>query len=319
MPVPVPLSNKPAAHPVVKKQLCENGQVNPFQNLTRTLPVTPTGPPPSFGTREQWINSLPSWRRTKPRRIWEDDSRCAEQTAKQDFYQGLAAADNASAIKGPRAEACVPPLITLLQPSRSSATELILATDEDTDDEMSPASSISHRHVEQWRIHAAEEMEVEYSGQPPITSVASTDMYSYDQYERGAFTPIFEDQSPDRGSGHEASSSPLGPITPFGQFVDRAVADAQDCTSFDEQHPYPVLVDKYGPSSFQSQSGYQQPVHVVEEPKEPAPAPAPEVVIPSATSSYKKLAEPLSAWVANYVWKACTNDLALPANLTRTV
>jgi hypothetical protein len=53
---------------------------------------------------------LPTWRRTKPRRIWEDDSCFVEQRAEQDFCQGLTAADNASVIKGTHAQAWIPPL-----------------------------------------------------------------------------------------------------------------------------------------------------------------------------------------------------------------
>ncbi|KAJ7591323.1 hypothetical protein C8J56DRAFT_559607 [Mycena floridula] len=268
MPVPVPrISDSTAAHPVFKKSIDKNGQLNPFQNLTRTLPVSPTGPPPSFGTREQWINSLPSWRRTKPRRIWEDDSRLL---AAQDFQQGLAFAANASAIKGLRAQACGPAL-----------SEALVA-DGDADDEMSPIDN----------------------GEMDIV---------YENYERGVFSPVYEDGSPTDACGHEASSSPLEPATPFGDFVDRAVAAAQVCIPYND-NSYAILMDKASP-----QCCYPA-FSMVEPARESVTAPAPPAeVTPTATSGYKKLAGPLSEWVANYVWKACTtSDLNLPPSLTRS-
>lgn len=268
MPVPVP--PKQPAHPVFK-HTSQDGQINPFQNLTRTLPVEPSGPPPSFGTREEWINSLPDWRRSKPRRIWEEDSLLMSEH----FHTGLAAAANASAIKGLRAQACVPPA------SRSS--------EGDADDEMSPVSNSSTELRD-------------------VAMSTSACLIAYDECERGVFSPILEDESPSGRSTHDRSSSPLEPVTPFGEFVDRAVA----CDSYNTfTQSYAVIFDKDG---FQAPSVY----HPVEIPKEPLPAPAPEVVTPTATVGYKKLAGPLSEWVVNYVWKACTSNLDPPFLFSRS-
>ena len=56
-------------------------------------------------------------------------------------------------------------------------------------------------------------------------------------------------------------------------------------------------------------NGYQQ----IEHPIQAAP-PAPEAVAtPTASIAYKKLAEPLAEWIANYVWKVCTTGMNLPA------
>ncbi|KAJ7667733.1 hypothetical protein DFH06DRAFT_1267857 [Mycena polygramma] len=296
MPVPVPRLSKPSAHPVNKKSA---SGANPFQSLTCSLPVSPPGPPPSFGTREEWINSLPTWRRTKPRRIWEEDSRRAEQ--ERDFYAGLAVAhSNASAIKGSRAEACIPPLYTLFAPDRP------LGSDGDADDEMSSDYSALDRvpcdSDSQWSTSSLG-MDIDYQSQLDIsTSSPASDLPNYDEqvYERGAFTPVFEDQSPGVYSGPDVGSSPVGPVTPFGDFVDRAVeaeSAAQQCgsapQSYDavEFHPY------------------------VDRPKEDAPASTTEVVTPSATSGYRKLAEPLADWVANYVWKALLYWIQLAVGL----
>ncbi|KAJ6539075.1 hypothetical protein B0H19DRAFT_960148 [Mycena capillaripes] len=309
MPVPVPRFSRPSAHPVLKKNATGP---NPFQSLTCSLPVSPPGPPPSFGTREEWINSLPTWRRTKPRRIWEEDSRRAEQ----DFYAGLAAADsNASAIKGSRAEACIPPLYTLLR------TDLPLGSDGDADDEMSSDYSALDRvacdNDSQWS-NSSLGMDVDYQSQIDIsTSSPASDLHNYDEqvYERGAFTPVFEDQSPGVYSGPDVGSSPVGPITPFGEFVDRAVA-AESYPTYGEglsAKSQAAQQEHCGsvPQSYDTSEFHQ---YVKEE---DAAASAPEVVTPSATSGYRKLAEPLADWVANYVWKACSTGFSLPSAFSR--
>ncbi|KAF8211412.1 hypothetical protein K438DRAFT_1958524 [Mycena galopus ATCC 62051] len=309
MPVPVPRVSKQAAHPVLKS-------TNPFQSLTCSLPVSPPGPPPSFGTREEWINSLPTWRRTKPRRIWEEEERIAGHRAEQDFYSGLAPAQtNASAIKGSRAEACIPPLYTLLRPDAALGSD----ADADADDEMSSDYSALDRvpcdNDSQWSSSSLG-MDVDYQSQLAISSSSSpSDLHHYDHhvYERGAFTPVFEDQSPGVYSGPDVGSSPVGPVTPFGEFVDRAVAAEEYAT--------------YGESlSAKSQASQQEhcaqsydasEFHSYDRPNEDVAAPAPEVVTPSATSGYRKLAEPLSDWVANYVWKACCTGFSLPSAFSR--
>ncbi|KAF5387912.1 hypothetical protein D9615_000145 [Tricholomella constricta] len=336
MPVPVPRYSKEASHPVVKQKNCGNGQTNPFRTLTRTLPVSPTGPPPSFGTREQWINSLPTWRRTKPRRIWEDDTRLSDPRVEQDFYRGLTVAGNASVIKGTHAEASIPPLYTLLEAGQLPAelpTDLRPGSDDDADDEMSSEySAMDQSHLEnrcQWSANSPMGIDdhgvaQDASQVQSIDSVALilTDLVSYDEqsYERGAFTPVFEDQSPGTASGPERGSSPLQPITPFGLYVDRAVA-SQPYAVCEGALSNGIASQDYGyqdklcgPQCYPIEPGYQPAAKL---PCEPVPASVPEVVTPSATSSYKKLAEPLSEWVANYVWKACTTGLSLPAMFAR--
>ncbi|KAJ7068022.1 hypothetical protein C8F01DRAFT_1078660 [Mycena amicta] len=270
MPVPVPRLAQQPAHPVKKN----TGVANPFHSL----PVCPPGPPPSFGTREEWINSLPTWRRTKPRRVWEDDSRLVTE---QGFYTGLVVAPpSATAIKGSRAEACIPPVYSLFSSDG----------DADADDEMSSDYSALDRDESQWSNSS---MEIDYQSQLDVsTSSPASD------YERGAFTPVFEEQSPGVYSGPDAPSSPVGPVTPFGEFVDRAVA-----------------ADVYGEPKSQDSSydlGQFVPYPSLDEHKADGPAPVPDVVTPTATYGYRKLAEPLSEWVANYVWKACSTGFSLP-------
>ncbi|KAJ7638567.1 hypothetical protein FB45DRAFT_1023345 [Roridomyces roridus] len=301
MPVPVPRIPQQSAHPVVKKNA--SGQPNPFQSLTCSLP--PPGPPPSFGTREDWINSLPSWRRTKPRRIWEEESRfCAGQGC----HQALAVA-GITAVQGSPTEACLPPMYTLM------------SSDGDADDEMS--SDYSYSALDQAPCDADGQwtgMDVDFRSQVDVSSFSPGSDLDEQVYERGAFTPVFEDQSPGVYSGPDVGSSPVGPITPFGEFVDRAVVGDSYAT-YDasmsaksqaaEQEPCGSAPQSYDPVSFP---------YIASEPhhEEDAPAPVPEVVTPSATSGYRKLAEPLSDWVANYVWKACSTGFSLPAVFSRS-
>lgn len=298
MPVPVPRYSKPVAHPVIKTVHCGEGQI---PNLAQTLPAAPTGPPPSYGTREQWINSLPTWRRTKPRRIWEDDSHFADKRVKQDFCFGLTAAGNASVIKGAHADACIPPLSISSQAPSQPPVETQLTSGRLTVDRVQwSASSPVEGHDD---VMVVEEQPQDIR---PIGVFVTGPSYNSQGYERGAFTPIFEDQSP----GMDMDSSPLEPLTPFGDFVDRAVATQSYQDVVPSSIGAPQTADICEGQCSQPAASYQI---VPEQPKEPAPAPAPEVVTPSATSGYRKLAEPLSDWVANYVWKVCTTGLSLPS------
>lgn len=310
MPVPVPRISKPVAHPVIKKNNPGGLQANPFQNLTRTLPVSPTGPPPSYGTREQWIESLPTWRRQKPRRIWEDEnSNKVQQRAPQDFLKGLTVAANAPVIKGERAQACIPPLCTMLDTSRSSIPKVVSAGDGEADEEM-------HLDYPQWNWESCTDPTLEFGAPNPSPASIDTDvsMSGAHPYERGAFSPVFEEESPGFGSGLEAGSSPMEPVTPFGDFVDRAVAGTLpskqtggiDFIAAENAIPrdnLPCLLD------FQTAGTGR----IVEQHRQPTQAPI-SVAISSSATSYKRLSEPLAEWMANYVWKVCTTGYNLPSN-----
>ena len=328
MPVPVPHFSKAPAHQVYKPkqsgEYANQAEASALQQLTHSLPAS-AGPPPSFGTREEWINSLPSWRKLKPRRIWEDA--CAgEGRGGNNFSVGLTYAGNASVIKGTHAQACIPPLCTLFRnpnlapvsPQRGS---------EDADDEMSSDCSITD--------HGQYDNESQWSASSPIATDLDPAMdvanggelqhgpveddrpgwhrddgavFEEAHFERGAFSPIYEDESPEMIRGHDVSSSPIGPATPFGDFVDRAVAAAETYTSLEA---LPNIVEQelqYRPVDDQ----YLQHPPFQQESKEPPSASEP-VTIPSSTINYKKLAEPLSEWVATYVWKLCTTGMNLPS------
>ena len=317
MPVPVPRLDKPVAHPVVKHSSCLGTHTNQFQNLTRTLPLSPTGPPPSYGTRDQWINSLPSWRRTKPRRIWEDDPHIVDQCHPQFFCQGLTVAADASVIKGSHADACIPPLHILLQTRRSPIQLPNPGSDNDADDEMnSDYSSMDHNHLDS---------QSQWSASLPIGPNRSlldhrSDLQTFTslpdiQGTQQTFSPMGHDKSPGDDSGQDRDSSPLQPITPFGEFVDRAVAFVQPRHDGEIVPPSDAAGHDYvcGPRCCPS-----QPAYPTIGGHHPDPAPASEVVTPSATTGYKKLAEPLADWVSNYVWKVCTTGLSLPSAFVRS-
>lgn len=319
MPVPVPRLYKPPAHPVIKPSHSTDTHTNSFQNFAATLPVSPAGPPPSFGTREEWINSLPSWRRIKPRRIWEEDTRVAEQHF---FHQGLTAADNASVIKGPHAEACSSPTYGNAASPRCHMDQP--GSDGDADDEMDsddpPTKPKQCGNGFKWEsgylngptaasgIKDLSSQQMEGSPSLVFTDLATS------ENQRGLFSPIFEDQSPSTTSGPDLTSSPLEPVTPFGDYVDRAVA-ATTYTGSSNYAINAVTVSEYEcPDGNHVTDYYQaQPVFptIANQPNE---ASAADVVTPSATAGYKKLAEPLSEWVANYVWKVCTTGLSLPSS-----
>ncbi|KAF8631242.1 hypothetical protein AX15_002571 [Amanita polypyramis BW_CC] len=318
MPVPVPRISKPPTHPVVKKHNTGALQPNPFQNLTRTLPVSPTGPPPSFGTREQWIESLPSWRRQKPRRIWEDDNTQLQLPAAQDFPQGLTVAGNAAVIKGERVQACIPPQCTMLKSSQSTLEYLpVSSVDSATDDEM-------HFDLPQWKwdpyldadYMCEDSLEDFVAPNPsPISIEIDVSNHTAHSYERGAFSPVLEEESPGFGSNeHEAETSPLEPITPFCEFVDKAVAGVQPsnqtcgtgltCTE--------SLMPLYDKDSLLTKRD-SSPGPIGEQPKPPIQPSVSEEFTNSA-AAYKKLAEPLAEWMANFVWKVCTTGVGLPSN-----
>ncbi|KAI4518335.1 hypothetical protein GGG16DRAFT_110834 [Schizophyllum commune] len=293
MPVPVPRFIKPAAHPVIKKRQIDDGN-HPIHSLTRTLPVSPTGPPPSFGTREEWINSLPTWRRTKPRRIWEEDAR--RDDSPPDFHQGLARAENASAIKGQCAEAYVPPM---LRSSRNTWSGPLRSRGSSADIEMdyvSPAAEADNKEDNMSDYSFSSGSDSEQGDAEPLHDA---EMADGQMYERGAFTPVFEADSP---IGADPSSSPLEPVTPFGEFVDRAVVRTKSSGSYDGFME--------GVRGRDAAVLAKAPAAERREQKEPAPS-VQEVSTPSASIEYKKLAGPLAEWITNYVWQVCTTGLSL--------
>jgi hypothetical protein len=109
----------------------------------------------------------------------------------------------------------------------------------------------------------------------------------------------------------DPASSPLGPITPFGVFVDRAVATSH----FSSKVALPItpLFDHQSiqyapppPATTQFDAANQQ-LEVFA---------TPDVLPMPSTLSFKKVTDPLAEWVATFVWKVCTTGMCLHAQYT---
>ncbi|KAI0832328.1 hypothetical protein BC628DRAFT_1406818 [Trametes gibbosa] len=324
MPVPVPVCTKQLSHPVIKinHPLQPDSQSSVFQHLTHSLPLPPQGPPPFLASREEWISSLPSWRRNKPRRIWEDELVRHQASTLQGFNEGLAVADNASVIKGPLAQANIPPV-------RTTQQEMYLRP-EDADDEMSGYQAWAEGE-DPYAIDYSpvESMESDYQSAESCSDVAmdyairdTGSCHAYASvsgvdHKRGAFSPVQEDLSPtvyeqlspDPVDDAEPASSPIGPATPFAEFVDNAFAQAQ-ATLVSSRNVGPIQAPPYSHHDGYHAACYQCQTYQVEQPMQQPPV-VDAVATPMASTAYKKLAAPLSEWIANYVWKVCTSGMRL--------
>jgi hypothetical protein len=285
MPVPVP-PRQPShqVHKYSKTEDASKSYSSVFHNLKHTLPVSPRGPPPSFGSRDQWINSLPSWRRTKARRIWEDDVRStSEEWREGGFHQGLTSTADVQVSKGNHAEACLPPLNNFLQKCalNTSASDV----DQPTHTEHSTST-----YVPAWGIE----------------SYDSPDNSSTHDYVWPRFAPVLEDDSDDMMNG-DLGSSPIGPMTPFAEYVDRVIATCEVTTVSDR---IPLRQDQYGLHSY-NMVDYQCADQVKQE------SVASVDSAPSASMKYKMFAEPMADWIVSYVWKVCKNSIALPPAVSR--
>lgn len=322
MPVPVPLYTKQSAHPVIKHPQHSDSDSRPslFQYATHSLPLPPRGPPPAFATREEWINSLPDWRRNKPRAVWEDDN-IRHYTDGSGFNQGLTVADNATVIKGAPAQACIPPVSTLMAGASyvaGPAVGMYPSPAEDADDEMSPIDEEDGWHSDVSLTRTDIEMQAFDSDNDSVefaSGYATHDENVYPQsfVDRGVFTPLNEDTSSDFTRNHDPSSSPVGPTTPFGDYVERALAGPQNNIHYgSHRHQTDVVSQSQytyeeccGNQCYQCQQQYD---HRARQVTQPAPVSEP-ATIPSSNGDYKKLTEPLAEWMANFVWKVCTTGV----------
>lgn len=304
MPVPVPRTNRPTAYPVIK------------HNPTQTKAIHTISAAPNR------LQSLPSWRRKSRHPGWQETFP-PTQCSVQGFYEGLTAADNASVIKGAHAEACIPPKYNPFFPSQ-------IITDTPPSDDRSnwegdgDYAMSSHRLslVDQTQFHDSSAWDsnhlINYQGYGLLHGNRSRYLNNPSSYEvtdaatvhdRLSHQPI--SPNPDSPSGHD-SSSPMETVTPFVEFIDRAVAAAQ----------YPISNDGYADSSV-TQECYQDTQAVLNACQAPPVFPSiaeslpkhqPVLdTVPSTSLGFKKLSGPLADWVANYVWKACTTGLSLPS------
>jgi len=322
MPVPVPQYFRPPAHPVFKQDRYTGDpnypQPSAFPNLITSIPLPLPVPPPSFGTREEWISSLPLWRRNKPRRIWEEgDSRLAADSDMQDFPSGLIRAGNAQIIKGDRAQACIPPLLTLYQAEQPHHPQHLQEFEEDVDD--IDSGTLDYEIESQWsggtsRSEDLVEMEIDPTCDHQFVStfehgayrVSTTDVFlrQHGPHFDDSYSP--EDASSEPIADEDPASSPLGPITPFGVFVDRAVA----ASDFSDGPKVAILPTPFNHNAIQYGVPPLATALPYEAPDEEPPT-SDIIPVPTATLSYKKVADPLAEWVATFVWKVCTTGMCL--------
>ncbi|KAI0320610.1 hypothetical protein OF83DRAFT_1169157 [Amylostereum chailletii] len=319
MPVPVPTHLKATAHQVIKPNIQSGVPTGPhlptFHTLNNPFPARQGN---SLPTTASPLHILPSWRHNKPLRIWEEDRHIPDNSAVQAFSIGLTDAENVSVIKGQRAQAYIPPtqtFPTMMDRGHSLAT--FVDGEDDDDEEMD--SSFEYDLESQWSGHSQDaedgaHMDVDYD---PLVYDRRSDghragLQEEHIYERGAFTPVFEDSSPERDDNGEPGSSPLGPLTPFGEYVDRAVATAGEDRRCGDGYSYHQSASLGYDSKYNVQA--VQPVvdYPVDYTRVDDPATALDPSLPPSTLAYKKIADPLADWMASYVWKACTTGMSLP-------
>lgn len=294
MPVPVPSLS--AASPALKHPNAGNPlktHLHSSHHHGRTLSLSAAGIPPSLGGHDQWLSLLHPWEKSK---LLDDYHRpaTAVESHEQGFRHGLAGAVNVSAIKGAHAEACTPPLSTAFRRCDLEVGSTMLRpwTASHVENQVAPTKLASEsgdggqlRGMRGW------------SSTPNLCV----------EDETGVFAPLLEDDSSDLVYG-DLHSSPIEPLTPFGEYVDRAVASSDATAIYDplvrsRSRELPIAPCGSGSSDFQlylDTSAKEDP-HSCENQSPP-----------TATLTYKRLAEPIADWVITYVWKVCTNGIALP-------
>jgi hypothetical protein len=140
-----------------------------------------------------------------------------------------------------------------------------------------------------------------------ISPVGDTNLYSMDY---GTFSPVFEDPSPEPHIEYDPGSSPIGPLTPFGDFIDRAIAGNLESSNtmgqVDLMYHSAQVYDSY--QDLRYSPSYSHMINLPQ--KQPS---VPDTTsAQSASVDYKKLVEPLSEWLACYIWTVCTTGAGLP-------
>lgn len=293
MPVPVPPYSRPPTHPADKSK-------------RHSDPTRYTSLQTSYS-----LGSLDTQRTVshRPHRIWEEES----PNSQLGFSQGLTTAANAGVIKGTRAQACLPPATSLVRRSQpyvhcrrhssgnmvtslsvsTSSTSIFFAADSSPPQTHRPTPS-----------HTQDDM------------MSVSPIESYDKVlarNFGAFSPLLEDPSPDANQC-DSGSSPIGPVTPtpFGDFIDRAITSSCIEPTIDPMYPR-----SYNPYNGNQQQQHSKVNHLVSKQSPRKQVAAVAAPPPTATTEYKKLADPLSEWLACYVWRVCSTGVGLPSQFIR--
>ena len=303
MPVPVPRTNRPTAYPVIKHS----------QAQTKKIHIVSAAP--------NRLQSVPSWRKKSRHPSWQETFPSPAQYFVQGFHKGLTGADNAPVIKGAHAEACIPPkyksiflpqMIDTLPSDDQSNWEVngdyamtphrLSLVDQTQFHDSSPWGS--NHLINHQRYDLLQGDRSCYLNKPEVPTDAAV---VNDRLSHQAISP-----NADSPSGHD-SSSPMEPVTPFGEFIDRAVAAAQYHISDDGYTDSNAVHECYQDTQATLNACQAPPVFpsIAEPP--PKHQPVEDTVTPSSTLGFKKLSGPLADWVANYVWKVCTTGLSLPS------
>ena len=249
MPVPVPRAHISPPHIVNKKRHSHSSASYSCQNSG--LLQSPIGPPPSFSTRDKWSASLPSSRRARPRRIWEDDSRSAERGIEQGFTGGLAVAHNASAIKGPHAQASIPPMYLQQSPMLSSITYPDVTID---------SWDMVPKRSDRARSWSTRSLSLDQTHQYSTEDCLDRDLVA------SILSPLYAEPSPG-GMSDTDPSSPMQPVTPdepfdhLSEYYSNAADDDRSAGGQLEAVPEePVLAPAVAPTTSSSYKKLAQPL-----------------------------------------------------------
>ena len=299
MPVPIPPYSRPPTHSADKLK-------------RHSDPTRYTSLPTSYS-----LNSLDTQRSAshRPHRIWEDEP----PTSQLGFPQGLTTAANAGVIKGARAQACLPPITSLARRNRPHVHSRRHSSGNMVSNLYTFASSAS-------TFFTTDSSPTQtYGAIPPhpeddtgdamdVSPVEDCDIFFASNI--GAFSPLLEDPSPDANK-YDPRSSPIGPITPtpFADFIDRAITSNYVEPTIDPTYPDLGRLSYAYHGSQQSHYGQVNQTVPKQSPRKQVPTvTAPP---PTATIEYKKLVDPLSEWLACYVWRVCSVGAGLPSHFVR--
>ncbi|KAH7887970.1 hypothetical protein F5I97DRAFT_931619 [Phlebopus sp. FC_14] len=323
MPVPVHHSNSTtdSTHKRVKAGNLLKILSSVSHHPERSVSLSPACPLPPSGGRERCIHPLSPCTTTEVRQGWQVDFGPVAVTERQNqgFCKGLAGAIGASAIKGAHVETCIPPLEPLFQ-TRALETMSPVAhhmpgfdiPEFDTQNARPPCGPLSPTSP----VVDMQQNRVDYPATDAHRCLRSSHLHAED--ELSSFAPILEDDSPE-WIGGDMGSSPIEPLTPFGDYVDRAVATSDPSLPYEPLAPrsqlYTFPFSAHCGSRCPPNCCHLQPYSRADV-KEGNPTTASQPSAP-ATLTYRKLAEPMAEWIVSYVWKVCTNAISPPQTIAR--
>jgi hypothetical protein len=226
-------------------------------------------------SRQQRMSWTASWGAQRPRNPWDDV-----------MDTGDVASQNRASYSAGAAELALPlgfPSLTFAPPT--SYERMSAALEDDGGTEYSGV----HGTGSEWSDSDGEDDIMEDVYHPGVADEDDMDLARYG-------SPLVDDMSPIDNA--EPGSSP-GPVTPFGDYVDRAIVYPAKNTVHHSELP---LYDGQSQDCGSHCPQCQQHQHVAAQAEKPAP-----IATPSATEAYRNTADHLSVWIAEYVWKLCVS------------